>query len=169
MKYLKKLKKLKRNWKKQKLVFLTMKIKKKFEKIVLILFDIVLKGENMLSKILVWMFLSIAFLYAGQSKVYIIEIEVEGTKSNNKPWDMAGGAPDIKLIIDEKELVYDKKCANKYRCSMFFTSDNEEWYFEILDKDFRASDLIGKGKCSLGKECSLGLAKVKIEEKVGEE
>ncbi len=121
----------------------------------------------MLGRVLIIFVALLYFSYAGngKSKVYTIVIEAASTKSGQTPWDIAGGAPDIKLIVDGEELIYDKKCHNKYRCEMFFSSDVKEWYFEILDKDIKESDLIGKGKCSLGKECTIGFAKVKVEEK----
>jgi hypothetical protein len=36
------------------------------------------------------------------------------------------------------------------------------WYFEIYDKDFTSNDLIAKGNCSVGKECSFSGAKITI-------
>ena len=118
----------------------------------------------MLKKIILAMLLIPYFLFAEQiqSKVYKITIEAASKKANSRSWDIAGGAPDIQLIIDGKELPFNKKCKNRYRCEMLFSSTASKWYFEIYDKDLRESDLIGKGKCSTAKECTLGLATVKV-------
>ena len=120
----------------------------------------------MLKKVIILLLLPyLLFSNQVEKKVYQITIEVAGKKEFNKSWDIAGGAPDIQVIINGKELPFEKKCKNRYRCEMVFASSAKEWYFEIYDKDIKESDLIGKGKCSTTKECNLGLAKVKIEEK----
>jgi len=99
-----------------------------------------------------------------KTQAYTIEIDVKSTKANGKPWDISGGSPDIAISIDGKRLQFLEKCRDKYRCSIRFFSTSDEWYFEIYDKDIMNDDLIGKGNCSEGDSCSLGLAKVKIVE-----
>lgn len=96
---------------------------------------------------------------------YTISIEVEATKVNGKPWDVAGGAPDLLVKVDGIFLDFNKKCKNSYGCKMNFTIENEtSWYFEIYDKDLGSNDLIAKGKCTLAKECLIGSAKINISE-----
>ena len=39
-------------------------------------------------------------------------------------------------------------CQDTYQCIINFDAKSEEiWYFEILDKDLFAHDLIAKGEC----------------------
>ncbi len=109
--------------------------------------------------------LSLLFLYAeDKAQAYTIEIDVKSTKANGKSWDISGGSPDIAISIDGHRLQFLEKCRDKYRCSIRFFSKSDEWYFEIYDKDIMSDDLIGKGSCAEGDSCTLGLAKIKIEE-----
>ncbi|HHB94221.1 MAG TPA: hypothetical protein ENK88_03660 [Campylobacterales bacterium] len=98
--------------------------------------------------------------------IYTIEIDVNSTKADGRAWDVAGGAPDILLYIDGKEMRFNKKCRDKYRCSMEFMSrdDRNSWYFEVYDRDFVNSDLIGKGDCEKGDKCNFGLVTIRIKD-----
>ena len=109
--------------------------------------------------------LSLLFLHAEEKiQAYTIEIDVKNSKLDGKPWYISGGSPDITITIDGKRLRFREKCRDKYRCSIRFFSTNDEWYFEIYDKDIISDDLIGKGDCSADSSCTLGLAKIKIVE-----
>jgi len=99
--------------------------------------------------------------------IYTVEIDVNSTKANGKAWDIAGGSPDILVYIDGEKMSFNPNCQNRYRCSMeFIVKDNSNsWYFEIYDRDFANNDLIGKGDCSLGKNCNFGSVVVSIIDK----
>jgi hypothetical protein len=116
-------------------------------------------------RLIIFAIFSIFSLQAGdKAKAYTIEIDVNTVKANGKSWDVSGGSPDITISIDGQRLQFLEKCRDKYRCSLKFFSISDEWYFEIYDKDIMSDDLIGKGDCSEGDSCTLGLAKIKIEE-----
>lgn len=91
-----------------------------------------------------------------------ITIDVAEKKANGKSWDMFGGSPDIKVVIDKQPYYSLAKCRDTYRCTISFTSQKDKWYIEVYDKDLQNDDLIGKGECEEGERCSLGLAKVEI-------
>ena len=96
---------------------------------------------------------------------YSLTIKAEPAKINGKPWDIFGGAPDIFIKIDGVFLDFDRNCKNTYKCTVNFTVEKStSWYFEIYDKDLENNDLIAKGNCSVGDTCSLGGAKIEIEE-----
>jgi len=98
-------------------------------------------------------------------ETYSLTIKAEPAKTNGKAWDIGGGAPDIFVKIDGIFVDFDRSCKNTYKCTINFTvTKGTSWYFEIYDKDLQNNDLIAKGNCSLGKECSLGGAKIEIEE-----
>ena len=91
-----------------------------------------------------------------------MKIDVAPKKENGKNWDLMGGSPDIKVLVDKQPLGLSQSCQNTYRCNYNFTSKNDKWYIEIYDSDIDSDDLIGKGDCEEGEECLLGLAKVEI-------
>jgi len=107
----------------------------------------------------VLLLLSVSSLYAMDS--YRLTVEVDATKDSGKAWDIAGGAPDILVKIDNT-TIFKKECKNSYMCKSVFNSEKSKWYLEIYDKDLRASDLIGKGECEADTNCTLGKAKVTI-------
>jgi len=99
-----------------------------------------------------------------KEKLYSVVIDVEAQKTNGKNWDIFGGSPDIKIVINGQSYFSPTKCKDRYRCSIEFSSTKNKWYIEVYDKDMKNDDLIGKGDCKVGKNCNLGLAKVKITE-----
>jgi len=111
-----------------------------------------------------WVVLSLSILigHANAQEAYTAKVDVESTKTNGKAWDVAGGAPDIQLRIDEVDVPFNQKCRDRYRCQTSFISNRSEWYIEIYDKDFNTPDLIGRGKCELGKVCRMGQAMIII-------
>jgi hypothetical protein len=113
-------------------------------------------------------FLSITILVAimtgcsSKAELYTMTIDVTPKKELGMDWDIMGGSPDIKVIVDKHPLYQPMSCRDTYRCSLNFTSKEDEWYIEIYDSDIDSDDLIGKGDCEEGDECSLGFAKIKI-------
>ena len=99
---------------------------------------------------------------SSKAKLYNIKIDVDSSKINGKEWDLMGGSPDIKVLLDKEPLTLSQSCIDTYRCSYNFTSKEDEWYIEIYDSDIDSDDLIGKGDCEEGEECKLGLATVTI-------
>jgi hypothetical protein len=99
-----------------------------------------------------------------KKKLYSITINVEAKKANGKSWDVFGGSPDIKLVIDGQPLYSMARCRDRYRCTIEFASIKDKWYIEVYDKDLQNDDLIGKGECEEGESCDFGLAKVEISE-----
>ena len=95
--------------------------------------------------------------------LYSINIDVASQKVNGNSWDIMGGSPDIKVLIDKHPLPFLSTCRDTYRCSLNFTSLRDKWYIEVYDMDIESDDLIGKGDCEEGEECDLGLATVLIE------
>lgn len=90
---------------------------------------------------------------------YTVSISVKGKKANGKSWDISGGAPDPFMKLMNKNYPV---CNDKYKCTWRFGSRRDSWYFEFLDEDLSAHDLIGKGRCSAGETCRLGQATVTI-------
>jgi len=101
---------------------------------------------------------------SSKAELYSIKIDVASKKENGKEWDMMGGSPDIKVIIDKHPLPLSLSCRDTYRCSLNFTSQKDKWYIEVYDMDIDSNDLIAKGDCEEGKDCDLGLATVRIED-----
>lgn len=97
-----------------------------------------------------------------KKKIYSMTINIADKKANGKSWDMFGGSPDIKVLIDGQAYFSALKCQDTYRCSIEFISTNDKWYIEVYDRDIQNDDLVGKGDCKLGEECKLGLATVGI-------
>ena len=97
-----------------------------------------------------------------QMYIYDMEVNIQSTKENGKPWDVSGGAPDLKVSVDGEFLTVNQKCRNKYRCTVSFVSNKTSWYFENYDRDLASDDLIGKGNCGLNKRCYLGRSDVMI-------
>lgn len=120
-----------------------------------------------MKKIITVLLVLFMWLHAKEYTVnlYTIEIDVNATKPNGLPWDIAGGAPDILVRIDGKTLPFDAACQDHYRCSLtFMETEKRSWYFEIYDRDFATNDLIGKGECSLNSACTLSGASLRIHE-----
>ena len=107
---------------------------------------------------------------AVQAGNYVADIEVDPTKPNGKSWDIAGGAPDIRLRIEGKFMPMREACRDSYRCTTsVFVTRKERIYIEVYDQDAWANDLIGKGECTIGNVCKVGAAKVafkKVENQV---
>ena len=101
---------------------------------------------------------------SSKADLYTINVDVASKKANGKAWDMMGGSPDIKVLIDKHPLHLSSSCRDTYRCSLNFTSKKDNWYIEIYDMDIDSDDLIGKGDCEEGDECNFGLATVRIED-----
>jgi len=99
-----------------------------------------------------------------KKRVYTITTNVEAKKANGKSWDIFGGSPDIKIVVEGKPYYSLVKCKDTYRCTIEFVSTTDKWYIEVYDKDLQSDDLIGKGECEAGESCTLGLAKVEISE-----
>jgi len=99
---------------------------------------------------------------SSKAKLYTMKIDVAPKKENGKDWDLMGGSPDIKVVVDKHSLGLPKSCKDTYRCSLNFTSLKDEWYIEVYDMDIDSDDLIGKGDCEEGEECKLGMAVVSI-------
>ena len=99
---------------------------------------------------------------SSKAELYSIEIDVSPTKANGDEWDLMGGSPDIKVLVDKHSLGLSPSCRDTYRCSYNFTSKKDEWYIEIYDNDIDSDDLIGKGDCEEGEECNLGMAVVNV-------
>jgi hypothetical protein len=112
----------------------------------------------------VWIILATFFIVGCSSKpeLYKITIDVAPNKSNGKEWDLMGGSPDIKVLVDKQPLGVSQSCMDTYRCSYTFSSTNDEWYIEVYDNDIDSDDLIGKGDCQEGEKCKLGMATVTI-------
>ena len=105
--------------------------------------------------------LSVAVAVAVQAGNYVADIEVDSTKSNGKSWDIAGGAPDIRLRIEGKFLPMREACRDSYRCTTSaFVTQKERVYIEVYDQDAWANDLVGKGECTIGNVCKVGAAKI---------
>ena len=107
-------------------------------------------------------FLTITLQAENKKKLYSITIDVEAKKANGKSWDVFGGSPDIKVVIDGETFYSPTKCKDRYRCTMEFTSVKDKWYIEVYDKDLQSDDLIGKGDCKDGEECKFGLVTISI-------
>ena len=99
---------------------------------------------------------------SNKAELYSIKIDVAPKKANGKEWDLMGGSPDIKVLVDKQPLGLSKSCRDTYRCSYNFTSKQDKWYIEIYDSDIDSDDLIGKGDCEEGEECELGMATVSV-------
>lgn len=98
---------------------------------------------------------------AVQAGNYVVDIEVDPTKPNGKSWDVAGGAPDIRLRIEGKLLPMREACRDSYRCTTSaFVTQKERVYIEVYDQDVWANDLIGKGECTIDNVCKVGAAKI---------
>jgi hypothetical protein len=113
------------------------------------------------------MILTSAILLVGcsnKAKLYNMTIDVASKKEGGMEWDVMGGAPDIKVIINKHPLRLSKRCENTYRCNYSFTSSKDIWYIEVYDSDIENDDLIGKGDCQEGEWCSLGLAQIYVED-----
>lgn len=100
-------------------------------------------------------------LFAETVNQYSAMIEVKSGKKNGNSWDLFGNNPDIMLVVEGSHY-YNMSCRDKYRCKISFTSQKENWYIEIYDKDVRVNDLIGNGKCHAGSKCTLGQAVIEI-------
>jgi len=100
---------------------------------------------------------------SSKADLYTINIDVASKKENGKEWDIMGGSPDIKVLIDKHPLYFLPSCRDTYRCSLNFTSLKDNWYIEIYDMDIDSDDLIAKGDCEEGEDCDFGLATVRIE------
>ena len=100
---------------------------------------------------------------SSKPNIYTINIDVASKKTNGNDWDIMGGSPDIKVMIDKHPLPFLPSCRDTYRCSLNFTSLKEKWYIEVYDMDIDSDDLIGKGDCEEGEDCDFGLAKVLID------
>ena len=99
------------------------------------------------------------------TNTYSLTIKAEAAKTNGKPWDIMGGAPELFVRIDGVFLDFKEKCKNTYHCTIDFTVNKGNcWYFEIYDKDLENNDLIAKGNCSVGEKCTLGGATIEINE-----
>ncbi len=101
-----------------------------------------------------------------QMYIYDMEVNIKSTKANGKPWDVAGGSPDLKVSVDGEFLAINNNCRNKYRCTVSFISSKVSWYFEIYDRDIASDDLIGKGSCGVNRQCRLGSSDVMIKRRV---
>lgn len=99
-----------------------------------------------------------------KAELYTINIDVAPKKANGTEWDIMGGSPDIKVLVDKHPLYISPSCRDTYRCSLNFTSKQDKWYIEVYDMDIDSDDLIGKGDCEEGEDCDFGLAKVRIED-----
>ena len=99
---------------------------------------------------------------AGTIIEYTLLINVDPYKPSGKPWDVAGGKPDIMVELGDRQTT-PSTCWDTYRCIMKFTSNHKKWYFEISDRDYSVNDLIGMGKCGVNENCKLGRANVRIE------
>ena len=97
-----------------------------------------------------------------KKKIYSMTIDIAGKKANGKSWDMFGGSPDIKVLIDGEAYFSVLKCQDTYRCSIEFISTDDKWYIEVYDRDIQNDDLVAKGDCKVREECKLGLATVSI-------
>jgi len=97
-----------------------------------------------------------------KAELYTMKIDVASKKENGKEWDLMGGSPDIKVLVDKHSLGLPKSCRDTYRCNLNFTSEKNEWYIEVYDIDIDSDDLIGKGDCEEGDECKLGMATVSV-------
>ena len=109
------------------------------------------------------MLLTMMTLHAeSKKKIYSMTINIADKKANGKSWDMFGGPPDIKVVIDGQVYFSAVKCQDTYRCTIEFISTTDKWYIEVYDKDIQNDDLVGKGDCKVGEEFKLGLATVSI-------
>ncbi len=99
---------------------------------------------------------------SSRADMYRIKIDVASKQSDGKEWDLMGGSPDIKVLVDKQSLGLSPSCRDTYRCSYDFSSKNDKWYIEIYDSDIDSDDLIGKGDCEEGEECRLGMAIINI-------
>jgi len=99
---------------------------------------------------------------SSKAELYNIKIDVAPKKANGKEWDLMGGSPDIKVLVNKQPLGLSRSCRDTYRCSYSFTSKRDEWYIEVYDSDIDSDDLIGKGDCQEGDECKLGMATVTV-------
>ena len=115
------------------------------------------------SRSLIFALLAVLFMgCSSKPKMYQMRIDVASKKSNGQSWDLMGGAPDIKVLVDKKSLGLSNSCLDTYRCAYNFSSKNDRWYIEVYDSDMDSDDLIGKGECEEGEECNLGEARVVI-------
>jgi len=126
----------------------------------------------MLKKIILVTILSVMSIVSveaneeAQMYIYDMEVNIKSTKANGKPWDVSGGAPELKVSVDDEFLIINKNCRNKYRCTVSFVSSKESWYLEIYDRDIAIDDLIGKGNCGVNKQCHLGRSDVMIKRRI---
>lgn len=107
-------------------------------------------------------------LISAQAADFMMTIEVAPKKPSGTSWDLAGGAPDIRLRVDGRDLVFAPQCRDTYRCTVYLPvkqTGETTHYFEVYDKDLYADDLIGKGECLVrdGLRCRLGEAVLRFE------
>ena len=101
---------------------------------------------------------------SSKANLYTINVDVASKKGNGTEWDIMGGSPDIKVLIDKYPLPLLPSCRNTYRCHLTFSSKKNKWYIEVYDMDIGNDDLIGKGDCEESEDCNFGLVKVRIED-----
>ena len=120
----------------------------------------------MRKKVLLWVSLLSILITGCSSKadLYNMRIDVASKKEAGRDWDIMGGSPDIKVIVDKRPLPLSPSCVDTYRCNYSFSSVRDKWYIEVYDGDIDSDDLIGKGDCEEGEECNFGFAKILIED-----
>lgn len=79
---------------------------------------------------------------------FTLSVTVDRTKSDGTNWDVFGGAPDIRILIDD--IVHDGKCQDSFNCSFQFSSKQTQWNIRVVDQDISLHDNIGEGKCDIG-------------------
>ena len=84
----------------------------------------------------------------GITEDFTLRVTVDQTKSNGTTWDMLGGAPDIRILIDG--IVHDGKCQDSFKCDFQFSSTKSQWVIKVVDQDISLHDTIGEKKCSIG-------------------
>ena len=100
---------------------------------------------------------------------FMLTVEVAPQNPSGVSWDLAGGAPDIRLRVDGQDLVFAPQCRDTYRCTVYLPvkrPGGSTHYFEVYDRDLYADDLVGKGECLVrdGLRCRVGEAVLRFEE-----
>jgi len=110
--------------------------------------------------------MTVSTLLVASTATYEMSVEVEATKPSGHSWDIAGGAPDIRVKIDGMELTFLERCRDTYKCTTtyFNATNKQQFYIEVYDRDAAADDLIGKGECRVGQVCKLGSSVVRVSE-----
>jgi len=92
---------------------------------------------------------------------YTLNVILNDTKSDGTSWDGFGGAPDIRIVIDD--IVHDGKCQDSFQCNFQFSSNKTQWNVRVVDQDIYEHDNVGVGLCHIGVN-TIGQAIVDITE-----